>query len=57
VEGRTGVTPYAWWVVRFGLWPVWLLAFGVVALALCASWRNRHANKVALHRAGSPEAP
>jgi apolipoprotein N-acyltransferase len=57
VEGRTGVTPYAWWVVRFGLSPLWLLAFGLVALALRANWRNRQANNLALHRAGSPEAP
>lgn len=34
VEGRTGVTPYAWWVARFGLWPFWL---GAVALALLAT--------------------
>jgi len=26
VEGRAGVTPYAGWVARFGLWPFWLLA-------------------------------
>lgn len=24
VEGRTGMTPFAWWVSRFGLWPLWL---------------------------------
>jgi apolipoprotein N-acyltransferase len=33
VEGRTAITPYAAWVSRFGLWPLWLLAIGVVALA------------------------
>jgi apolipoprotein N-acyltransferase len=33
VEGRTGITPYAWWVARFGLWPVWLLSLLVVAAA------------------------
>jgi apolipoprotein N-acyltransferase len=42
VEGRTGVTPYAWWVARFGLWPMWLLAFGLVALALRTSLKKRH---------------
>jgi apolipoprotein N-acyltransferase len=25
VEGRSGITPYAWWVARFGLWPLWVL--------------------------------
>jgi apolipoprotein N-acyltransferase len=34
VEGRSTITPYAWWVSRFGLWPLVLLAFAVVALAL-----------------------
>ena len=34
VEGRTGVTPYAGWVARFGLWPFWLLALGLIALAV-----------------------
>jgi apolipoprotein N-acyltransferase len=34
VEGRTGVTPYAWWAARFGLWPLWGLGLAVVAAAL-----------------------
>ena len=29
VEGRLGITPYAWWVARLGLWPFWLLALGL----------------------------
>lgn len=33
VEGRTRVTPYAWWVARFGLWPYWLFALGLLWLA------------------------
>ncbi|MEN9375665.1 MAG: hypothetical protein RL710_822 [Pseudomonadota bacterium] len=30
IEGRSGVTPYAWWVARLGLWPWWLLAVAIV---------------------------
>jgi apolipoprotein N-acyltransferase len=26
IEGRSGRTPYATWVARFGLWPLWFLA-------------------------------
>ena len=40
VQGRTGpvasgggITPFAWWVSRFGLWPLWILATGIVLLA------------------------
>jgi apolipoprotein N-acyltransferase len=33
VQGRVGVTPYAWWVARFGLWPFWLLALALVLRA------------------------
>ena len=29
VQGRTGLTPFAWWAAHFGLWP---LALGAVAL-------------------------
>ncbi len=36
VEGREGLTPYAYWAGRFGLWPLGLL--GVIALAL--AWRR-----------------
>lgn len=37
VEGRSGLTPFAWWVARYGLWPLWLL---VIAIFL-AAWRAR----------------
>jgi apolipoprotein N-acyltransferase len=40
VEGRTGLTPYAAWVSRFGLWPLWLAALSLVALA----WLRRRAS-------------
>ena len=38
VQGRNGrasggITPFAWWVSRFGLWPLWMIATGVVLLA------------------------
>jgi apolipoprotein N-acyltransferase len=29
VQGREGVTPYAAWAGRFGLWPLWLVAMAV----------------------------
>ena len=41
VEGRTGVTPYAWWVSRVGLWPYWLLVAAIVALAARKTLRKR----------------
>jgi apolipoprotein N-acyltransferase len=34
VEGRNGITPYAYWVQRFGLWPLALLALTWVLLML-----------------------
>jgi apolipoprotein N-acyltransferase len=34
VQGRSGITPYAWWVARFGLWPLWALGFAALVLAL-----------------------
>ncbi len=36
VQGRSGITPYAWWAARAGLWPLVaaaLLACGVLAFA------------------------
>jgi apolipoprotein N-acyltransferase len=34
VQGRSGITPYAWWVARYGLWPWWGLGLAVAGLAL-----------------------
>ena len=36
VQGRDGITPYAWWAARFGLWPWWGLIFTIVLIAACA---------------------
>ena len=38
VQGRSGVTPFAWWAARAGLWPLLALAAAVVA---GAAWRGR----------------
>jgi apolipoprotein N-acyltransferase len=40
VEGRVGMTPFASWVSRFGLWPIWILALAVVA----AGWYRGRSN-------------
>jgi apolipoprotein N-acyltransferase len=32
VEGRTGLTPFAWWVARFGVWPLWLLGLAIAGV-------------------------
>ncbi len=34
VEGRSGLTPYAWWVSRYGLWPMWALGLLLAAVGL-----------------------
>ena len=38
-QGRSGITPYAWWAGRFGLWPLWGL--GLAALGLALVFRRR----------------
>jgi apolipoprotein N-acyltransferase len=40
VEGRAGLTPYAWWVSRFGLWP--LFGAAVLLLLIALPLRRRH---------------
>lgn len=41
VEGRNGLTPYAQWVSRLGLWPFWGGAGALVLLAWLARRRRR----------------
>ncbi|WP_296910428.1 apolipoprotein N-acyltransferase [Polaromonas sp.] len=40
VQGRSGITPYAWWVARYGLWPWWALGLAVAGLALLTRRRR-----------------
>ena len=39
VEGRVGITPFAWWAGRFGLWP--LVLFGLAVLAIAFATKRR----------------
>ncbi|HEX6707874.1 MAG TPA: apolipoprotein N-acyltransferase [Albitalea sp.] len=42
VQGRTGLTPYAWWVARYSLWPLAAAAALVIAMLLALRrWRRR----------------
>ena len=41
VEGRSGITPYAWWVSRFGLWPWWAMCLGLVGVAAVGRRQSR----------------
>ncbi|WHZ13156.1 MAG: Apolipoprotein N-acyltransferase / Copper homeostasis protein CutE [Burkholderiaceae bacterium] len=50
VEGRSGLTPYAWWVSRFGLWPLW--GFGGLALLIALLVRRGRSD-----RQGSQQGP
>ncbi len=44
IEGREGLTPYAWWVSRWGLWPLGLFGVGVVLLGLRLHSRHKVAS-------------
>jgi apolipoprotein N-acyltransferase len=39
VQGRTGLTPFAWWAARFGLAPLWLLGAAIVAWRVLSARR------------------
>jgi apolipoprotein N-acyltransferase len=52
IEGRQGNTPYAWWAGRAGLWPLLLLALGIV---LRAAWLAQRSGR-ALPGAATAEA-
>ena len=43
VWGSTAITPYAWWVSRYWLWPLWLLGAGVLVLA---SWLGQRPKRL-----------
>lgn len=40
VQGRQGVTPFAWWAARWGQWPWW----GACGLLIALLWRCRGAH-------------
>ena len=40
VQGRNGLTPFAWWAARFGVWPLWALGALIVAASVVS---GRHA--------------
>ena len=41
VQGRTGLTPFAWWAGRFGLWPLMVLALLVLVFAYSTTRHTR----------------
>ena len=41
VQGRSRITPYAWWSGRFGLWPLWGLGLAALSLALVFRRQDR----------------
>ena len=45
VQGRDGITPFAWWAARFGLWPLWVI--GVLVVVLSALRKRAGASKEA----------
>jgi len=52
VEGRTGLTPYARWVSKYGLLPIWVGALSILAATLAGRLRAR---RLQASRAASPD--
>lgn len=50
VEGRNGITPYAWWLARLWLWPLWVGAAGLVLLALHQARRESRSEARKINR-------
>jgi apolipoprotein N-acyltransferase len=45
VQGRQGITPFAWWAGRFGLLPLWMIAFAIILVAIRAIYMPARALK------------
>ncbi len=45
VEGRQGLTPFAWVAGRFGLWPLWLLGVAILLIALSSIYMPARGKK------------
>ncbi len=41
VQGRAGLTPFAWWASRFGLWPLWIAGLTVIAALAVVAWTRQ----------------
>ena len=46
VQGMSGVTPYAWWAGRWGLWP--LIVFGLLWVCATAIWGQGRVDRVGI---------
>ena len=45
VEGRQGITPFAAWAGRFGLWPLWIIGINIILIALRAIFMQANKRK------------